>query len=88
MLTKGDDHMSKASSQQNLYLTAEQVADRFGVSTDTIYRWKRQDKFPKAVRLSPGTTRWRLSDIIAHEATFETCVAMFPAVPPEFAAST
>ncbi|MEB8387596.1 helix-turn-helix domain-containing protein [Rhodobacteraceae bacterium KMM 6894] len=46
-----------------LYLSAEQVALRFGVSIDTIWRWKREGDFPAAVKLGGTTTRWRLSDI-------------------------
>lgn len=53
------------------YLSVEDVAKRYGVSTDSIFRWKRDGKFPKAVKLSSGTTRWRLSDLIAHEAGLE-----------------
>ena len=63
-----------------VYLTVEEVAQRFNVSTDTIYRWKRDGDFPKAVKLSRGTTRWRLSEIEAWESTCEVGFAtqMFP----------
>ena len=54
-----------------VYLTVEELAQRYNVSTDTIYRWKRDGDFPKAVKLSRGTTRWRLSDIEAWENTCE-----------------
>lgn len=46
-----------------LYLSVDQVADRFGVSKDSIWRWKRNGDFPAAVKLGGTTTRWRLSDI-------------------------
>ncbi len=59
----------EAASEQ--YLTVDQVASRYNTSTDSIYRWKREGDFPKAVRLSKGTTRWRLSDLVAHEATLQ-----------------
>ncbi len=55
----------------NLYLTVDQVAERLGVSRDTIWRWKRNGTFPKAVKLGGRTTRWRLSDIEAWEASCE-----------------
>lgn len=58
------------------YLTLEQVAERFNVSTASIWRWKREGRFPAAVRLGPSTTRWRLSDIIAHENSLEACLAI------------
>jgi prophage regulatory protein len=46
-----------------LYLSVDQVAQRFGVSKDTIWRWKRDGEFPLAVKLGGTTTRWRLADI-------------------------
>lgn len=51
------------SPSENLYLSADQVAARFGVSKDTIWRWKRGGDFPAAVKLGGTTTRWRLGDI-------------------------
>jgi prophage regulatory protein len=61
---------------KTLYLTVDQVAERLGVSTDSIWRWKRADKFPKAVRVGPGSTRWRLSDIVAYESQMEACLML------------
>lgn len=60
---------------QTVFLTVRQVADRLGVSTDSIWRWKRRGVFPAAVRLGPGCTRWRLADIEAWEASRTTCFA-------------
>lgn len=61
--------------EANHYLTVQQVADRLGVSTDTIWRWKRNGAFPAAVRVGPKMTRWRLADIVAFEATLQACFA-------------
>ncbi|MDB6455083.1 helix-turn-helix transcriptional regulator [Falsirhodobacter sp. 20TX0035] len=47
----------------NLYLNVTQVALRFNVSTDTVYRWIRKETFPRGVRLPSGARRWLLSDI-------------------------
>ncbi len=33
------------------YLTVAQVAERFNVSTDSIWRWKREGKFPAPYRV-------------------------------------
>ncbi|WP_297776017.1 helix-turn-helix domain-containing protein [uncultured Roseovarius sp.] len=52
----------------NLYLSVEQVAKRFSVSKDTIWRWKRNGEFPAPVKLGGTTTRWRLSDIEEYES--------------------
>lgn len=51
------------------YLTDTQIAARYGVHRTTPWRWVQKDKtFPKPLRLSPGCTRWKLSDIESWEA--------------------
>ena len=60
------------TAENEVYLKVEQVAARFGVSTDTIYRWKRERDFPKSRKLTSGSVRWRLSDIVEWESTVET----------------
>lgn len=60
--------MNDSAVSAQLYLSVKQVADRYGVSTDTIWRWKRQGNFPKAVEVGPNVTRWRLSDLEAYES--------------------
>ena len=67
--------MNISIDPQTLYLSVHQVAERYGVSTDTIWRWVRNGTFPKRYKLGGGTTRWRLADLIEHEATFQ--VGMF-----------
>lgn len=56
-----------------IYFTVEEVADRYRVSTATIWRWKRDGDFPRAVKVGPGCTRWRLNDIIEHESKLQSC---------------
>ena len=62
-------------NSENIFLSVDQVAERFAVSRDSIYRWKRNGDFPKAVKLGPGTTRWRLSDLEDWEKTRRACFA-------------
>ena len=68
------------SEAAQLYYSVEQVAQRFGVSKDTIWRWKRDGQFPAAVKLGGGCTRWKLSDLENWEAqrpmAFATCLDM------------
>ena len=61
------DAAAATASQQRQYLSATQVAGRYNVSTDTIWRWSRNGDLPRPVKLSPGSTRWRLSDLLVHE---------------------
>lgn len=50
------------------FLSDAQLAIRFSVNRVTIWRWRKTDPtFPQPVKLSPGATRWRLSEIEAWE---------------------
>ena len=66
----------------NLYLSVDQVAQRFGVSKDSIWRWKRRGDFPAPVKLGGTTTRWRLADIEKWESQLAcgviTCLLFEP----------
>lgn len=55
------------------FLSVEQVARRYDVSTDSIWRWVRKNKFPAPVRVGGGTTRWRRKDIIKHDGALRCC---------------
>lgn len=65
--------MNTQVSPENLYLTVDQVAARYAVSKDSIWRWKRDGRFPAAVVVGPNSTRWRLSDLIEHESKMSAC---------------
>lgn len=43
-------------------LTIKEVADLFGVSVKTIYRWVNNESFPKGKK-APGGKRWSLDSI-------------------------
>ncbi|MCK0142994.1 AlpA family phage regulatory protein [Aliiroseovarius sp. F20344] len=46
------------------FLSDTDLAVRFSVSRQTVWRWHRSNSgFPRAVSLSPGCTRWKLSEI-------------------------
>jgi predicted DNA-binding transcriptional regulator AlpA len=49
------------------YTSDRELAARYGVSRPTIWRWAADGRFPKPISLQPGTTRWRMSDVIAWE---------------------
>jgi predicted DNA-binding transcriptional regulator AlpA len=51
-----------------VFLPVREVAKRFFVSVQTIWRWKKEwADFPKPVEITAGTTRWRLSDLVEFE---------------------
>lgn len=49
-----------------IYLSDSQLAARYGVHRLTPWRWARDGSaFPKPHSLTPGCTRWKLSEIEA-----------------------
>lgn len=50
------------------YLSVQDVARRYAVSIQTIWRHtKHNPHFPKPIKILNGSTRWRLSDVLAFE---------------------
>lgn len=65
------------------YLSDRQVALRFDISKATVWRWHDNNPdFPRRIKLSPGTSRWRLSDLVQFEMKMQT------ANPSRFVAET
>jgi prophage regulatory protein len=60
--------MSKRNHSQE-YLRVCEVAARYGVSVATVWRWAAEGRIPAPTKLSPGSTRWKLSALIDQEAT-------------------
>jgi prophage regulatory protein len=54
------------------YQTRHQLEKLFKVSPATIYRWIKEGKFPKPVRLGANMVRWKASDIEAWMTDRET----------------
>ena len=54
--------------QTDIYLTDKQIAKRYGVGRATPWRWVKTRNFPKPIKLSPGCSRWKDSDIQKWEA--------------------
>ena len=77
--------MTHPPNPGNFYLTVVQVAGRYEVSTDTIWRWSRNGVFPRALKIGPNASRWRLADLIEHEATFQVGMIFALDFQPNFA---
>jgi len=51
------------------YLSDLDLAKRYNIARHTVWRWHRERAdFPRAVRLTPGCSRWKLSEIEAWES--------------------
>ena len=44
------------------------LAERFGVHRITIWRWVRENHFPRPVHFSKGCTRWNIEEVDKWEA--------------------
>lgn len=50
------------------FLAVDQIMQRYGIGRATVWRWvKLNSDFPEPVKLSSGTSRWRLSDLVAFD---------------------
>ncbi len=50
------------------YLSVQDVARRYAISIQTVWRHtKHNPDFPKPIKILNGSTRWRMSDIVAFE---------------------
>lgn len=50
------------------FLSIDEVAQRYGVSHATIWRWVKNNKhFPEPIKLSLGTSRWSENQLLEFE---------------------
>ena len=69
--------MTQAYNPGILFISVGEVADRYNVSVDTIWRWARNGDLPRPVKIGPNVTRWRMSDLTDHERSFTAGFAFF-----------
>lgn len=50
------------------FLAVTQMAERYSVSTDSIWRWTRAGRLPAPVKINPQVVRWRLEEVEAYDA--------------------
>ena len=80
--------MNKPLSPETLYIPVEQVAARFSVSVDTIWRWCRKGVFPKPYHPGGSSARWRVADIEQYEHSLTAdLMLVWEQYPSEFAMS-
>jgi len=62
--------MSNAHTNTNptRYVRDIDLAERYDVYRQSVWRWAKQARFPQPYRLTPGCVRWRLDEVEAWEA--------------------
>jgi predicted DNA-binding transcriptional regulator AlpA len=45
------------------FISDKDVANRYGVSRTTVWRWASSGDFPQPRKLSPGCSRWAVHEI-------------------------
>lgn len=62
-----------ATGDNERFLADIDVAQRYGVVRQTVWRWaKTHPTFPRPLNISPGTSRWKLSELVQFETQFDT----------------
>ena len=51
-----------------IYTSDVRLAERYQVDRATVWRWVKNGKFPKPIKLSNCCTRWDLQEVEAHDA--------------------
>jgi prophage regulatory protein len=61
------------NDMNRIYIRDTEFGQRLGTCRQTIWRLVKSDPtFPKPIRLTPGCTRWLLSEVEAWEASKRT----------------
>lgn len=47
----------------NKFIRINQVMEKTGLAKSTIWLWVKENKLPKAIKISPRVTVWQESDI-------------------------
>ena len=55
------------SKPTQAWLSDKDLAQRYGVSRISIWRWAKAGKFPKPRKIGKNTSRWSADEIEAHD---------------------
>lgn len=62
------EHRKQRVRAPHKYVRDVFLADRWGVSRMTVWRWSKEGRIPAPKKLGPNSTRWDLLAIEAYEA--------------------
>jgi prophage regulatory protein len=64
--------MNRPLPPETLYIPVDQVAARFSVSVDTVWRWCRKGSFPKPYHPGGSAARWKVAEVEEYEAALRS----------------
>ena len=50
-----------------VFVSVRSLAARYETAVNTVWRWVREGRYPKPIKLGPAMTRWRLDEVIQWE---------------------
>ena len=60
--------LSQSTGAQPMkYFSDKHLSERYEITRATVWRWVREGKFPKPIKLGANCTRWKSSDVDAWE---------------------
>jgi excisionase family DNA binding protein len=52
-------------SEKQIFFSARELAERFGIAQTTVWQWAREGRIPPAISLFGRNKRWNLSEVEA-----------------------
>lgn len=60
---------TKTGAAPTRYLSTTQLAARYGIARETVWRWVKRGRLPEPVRMSQRCARWNLRELEDSERT-------------------
>jgi prophage regulatory protein len=57
---------------EKIFYTDKELAIRYSISRESIWRWARIGEFPKPIKLN-GSSRWNIDQLLEWEKTKTNC---------------
>lgn len=61
-----------ANNTERKYVSVKFLQDRYEISRETVYKYIKDYGFPAKIKLTPGASRWLLSEVEAWETERST----------------
>ena len=58
---------SRSNTTPTTWFSDKDLAERYGISRMSVWRWSRAGHLPAPRKIGPNTTRWAAEEIEAHD---------------------